>query len=137
VIHFDTTFFIDLERELARERPGPAFTFLEELDDQEILKVSVLVVAELRFGAELTRKPDKAHAALNDLVEGLLVSYPGEGFAARYAREAAAIRRGGWTVSRMDLLIGTAALLDEAPLVTRDVKDFSKVPGLRVLSYSA
>jgi predicted nucleic acid-binding protein len=35
----------------------------------------------------------------------------------------------------MDLLIGTAALLEDAALVTRNVKDFSKIPGLRVLRY--
>jgi predicted nucleic acid-binding protein len=35
----------------------------------------------------------------------------------------------------MDLMIATAALLDDAPLVTRDVKGFSRVPGLRVLGY--
>ena len=35
----------------------------------------------------------------------------------------------------MDLLIATAATLDDAPLVTRNVKDFSRVPGLRVLRY--
>jgi predicted nucleic acid-binding protein len=35
----------------------------------------------------------------------------------------------------MDLLIAAAAIVDDAPLVTRNVKDFSKVPGLRVLEY--
>jgi predicted nucleic acid-binding protein len=35
----------------------------------------------------------------------------------------------------MDLLIATAALLDDAPIVTKNVKDFSRVPGLRVLGY--
>jgi predicted nucleic acid-binding protein len=35
----------------------------------------------------------------------------------------------------MDLLIGTAALLDDAPLVTRNVKDFSRIPGLQVVGY--
>jgi predicted nucleic acid-binding protein len=35
----------------------------------------------------------------------------------------------------MDLLIIIAAVLDDAPLVTRNLKDFSRVPGLRVLSY--
>ena len=33
------------------------------------------------------------------------------------------------------LLIGTAALIDDAPLVTKNVKDFRRVPGLRVISY--
>lgn len=35
----------------------------------------------------------------------------------------------------MDLLIATAAVVDDAPLVSRNVKDFSPVPGLRVLGY--
>jgi tRNA(fMet)-specific endonuclease VapC len=135
VIHLDSSFLVDLQRELARDRPGPAFEFLEDLNDQELLRVSVFVIAELRVGAELARKPDKAHAALEKLLEGLLVSYPNDAFASRYAREAAATRRSGFQVPRLDLLIGTAALLDDAPLVTRNVKDFSRVPGLRVLSY--
>lgn len=33
------------------------------------------------------------------------------------------------------LLIATAAVLDDAPLVTRNVKDFIRIPGLRVLQY--
>ena len=32
----------------------------------------------------------------------------------------------------MDLLIATAAILEDAPLVTRNVKDFSRIPGMRV-----
>jgi predicted nucleic acid-binding protein len=35
----------------------------------------------------------------------------------------------------MDLLIATAALLDDAPIVTRNVKDFARVPGVRVIRY--
>jgi predicted nucleic acid-binding protein len=38
-------------------------------------------------------------------------------------------------MAAMDLLIATAATLDDAPLVTRNVKDFSRVPGVRVLRY--
>jgi predicted nucleic acid-binding protein len=135
VIHFDTTFLIDLQRELGRERPGPAFEFLEGLDDRAILRVSVFVVAELRLGAELARKPDRARAEIDDILAGLLVSYPTDAFASRYARESASLKRSGVTVDKMDLLIGTAALLDDAPMVTRNVKDFCRVPGLRVLGY--
>jgi predicted nucleic acid-binding protein len=35
----------------------------------------------------------------------------------------------------MDLLIATAASLDTAPLVTRNLNDLSRVPGLRLLKY--
>ena len=135
MIHFDTAFLIDLEREWAVEKPGPAFAFLEELEETETIAVSVFGVAELRLGAELSRKTDKKHKELDELLAGWIVAYPGDGFASRFAREAAALRRTGAGLPTMDLLIATAALLDDAPLVTRNVKDFSRVPGLRVLSY--
>ena len=135
MIHVDTTLLIDLERELARERPGDAFDFLESLDDKEILAVSVHVLCELRTGAELSRKALARQEQIDRLVDGLLVVNPDERFPLQYARTAAAMQRAGHVIGKMDLLIATAALLDDAPLVTRNVKDFSKVPGLRVLSY--
>lgn len=135
MIHFDTTFLIDLEREWASDRPAAAFEFLEGLDDDEIAAISVFGVAELRLGAELSRRPDKKHQEIDELLAGWVVAYPGDSFASRFAREAAALRRSGDAIPTMDLLIATAALLHDAPLVTRNVKDFSRVPGLRVLSY--
>jgi predicted nucleic acid-binding protein len=35
----------------------------------------------------------------------------------------------------MDLLIATAALVDDAAILTANVKNFSRVPGLRVIGY--
>ena len=52
-----------------------------------------------------------------------------------YARLLAATTRGSRGVAAMDLLIATAATLDDAALVTRNVRDFSRVPGLRLLRY--
>jgi tRNA(fMet)-specific endonuclease VapC len=135
MIHLDTSFLIDLERETLRDRPGAAFEFLESLDAAEVLAVSVHVLCELRTGAELTRQPMHAHEAIDQLISGLLVVYPDDRFAPTYARLLAAIRQTGLVVAAMDLLIATAAVLDDAPLVTRNVKDFIRIPGLRVLQY--
>ncbi len=135
MIHLDSSVLIDLHREATRERPGPAFDALESIDAGEMLGVSVHVVCELRAGAELARKPLKEHEALDRLLSGLIVAFPDERFASLYGRLLAAIQRGGRPVAAMDLLIATAAVLDDAPLITRNVKDFSRVPGLRVLGY--
>lgn len=135
MIHLDSSVLIDLLREVGRERPGPAFGLLASFEEDEVLAVSVHVVCELRAGAELARKPLKEHEALDRLLSGLLVAYPDDRFAPAYGRLLAATRRAGRPVSAMDLLIATAAVLDDAPLVTRNVKDFSRVPGLRVLGY--
>ena len=135
MIHLDSSFLIDLLRETARERPGPAFDLIESLDASEILGVSVHVVCELRAGAELSRRVLQEHEALDHLLSGVLVVFPDERFAPEYAKLLAATTRGGRRVAAMDLMIATAAILDGAPLVTRNVKDFSRVPGLRVLDY--
>jgi predicted nucleic acid-binding protein len=38
-------------------------------------------------------------------------------------------------VGIMDVLIATLALVDGAPVVTRNVKDFARIPNLKVLPY--
>ena len=108
---------------------------IESLDDAEILAVSVHVVCELRAGAELAKRPLAEHEEVDRLLSGLLVSYPDDRFPGLYGRLLAATQRTGRNVATMDLLIGTAALIDDAALVTRNVKDFSRIPGLRVLGY--
>jgi tRNA(fMet)-specific endonuclease VapC len=135
MIHLDTSFLIDLERETNRDRPGPAFEFLETLDPAEVLAISVHVLCEMRAGAELTRRPLETHEALDQLFAGLLVSYPDDRFASAFGRLLASQRGAGKNVATMDLLIATAAMLDDAALVTRNTKDFERVPGLRVLAY--
>ena len=135
MIHVDTSFLIDLLRETSRERPGPAFDLIESLDAKDILGVSVFVVCELRAGAELFKQPEREHAALDELLDGFVVTYPEERFARTYARQVAILARSKKTVEAFDLLIASAALLDDAPLVTKNVKDFSGVPGLRVIGY--
>jgi tRNA(fMet)-specific endonuclease VapC len=135
VTHLDSSLLIDLLREMAAERPGRAFDALEVLDDGEVLGVSVHVMCELRVGAELVRRPREAHDTLDRLVSGLQVRYPDERFAPAYSRLLADVHRRRQTVATMDLLIATAAILDDAPLITANVKDFARVPGLRVIRY--
>jgi tRNA(fMet)-specific endonuclease VapC len=135
MIHLDSSLLIDLIRETTRGKPGPALDFMESVDDRELLAVSVHVVCELRAGAELSKRALREHEDLDRLLGGLLVAYPDERFAPLYGRLLAATDRGGRRVASMDLLIATAALLDDAPLATKNVKDFSRIPGLRVLKY--
>jgi tRNA(fMet)-specific endonuclease VapC len=135
VIHFDTSFLVDLGSEVVREAPGAAFEFIEALGETELLAISVHVLAELRVGAEFARHQVRTHEALDQLLAGFLTVYPDQRFAPMYARLWVAINRSKRTMPAMDLLIATAALIDDAPVVTRNVKDFSRIPGLRVLSY--
>lgn len=56
MIHLDTSFLVDLLRETSRNRPDGAVRFIDGLDADEVLGISVFVLCELMAGAELSRK---------------------------------------------------------------------------------
>lgn len=135
MIHLDTSFLIDLHREVKAERLSSAFEFMETLDDREALGVSVHVLCELRGGAELCKRVIREHEALDQLLQGFHIAHTDERFMPIYARLYASLVRSGQLIGAVDLLIATHALVEDAALVTRNAKHFTRVPGLRVLSY--
>jgi tRNA(fMet)-specific endonuclease VapC len=135
VIHFDTSFLIDLHREVKTERLASAFELMETLNEREALGVSVHVLCELRAGAELSKRVLQEHEALDQLLQGFHIAHTDERFMPAYGRLSASLVRARQQIGAMDLLIATHALIEDAELVTKNVKHFSRVPGLRVLSY--
>lgn len=115
-------------------RAEPALARLDELGSEE-LAVSIHVVCELSAGAELSDDPEVERARVLSLVEPLALAVPDEVFPQVYGELLALLRRRGEPISTMDLMIAAAAVRDEAPLVTRNVREFERVPSLHVLSY--
>jgi predicted nucleic acid-binding protein len=132
--HLDTTFLVDLLRERRRGEEGPASRLLGRLAD-EALAVSVHVACELFAGAELADEPERERERVAALVNALQVVQPDDRFAPPYGELLAELRRRGSPVPTMDLLIATAARVHEAALVTRNARDFERIPGLDVIAY--
>ena len=132
MIHLDTSLLVDLLMEAARGKGGPASRFLATVQDEE-LGISVFVACELAAGAAMSRRPAQEKRRVDRLCEELHVDYPDERFASVYGSLLASQSRG--RISTMDLLIATSALVAGAPLVTRNARDFARVPGLDVLAY--
>ena len=134
MIHLDTSFLVDLLRESARGRPSRAFALIDALESEQ-LAASVHVVCELRSGAELSARPDIEHGRVDELCQAFTIVYPSDEFPRVYAQLLAALERSGSRIGVMDLLIATGAVIDKAPLVTRNSKEFSRVPGLSLVEY--
>jgi tRNA(fMet)-specific endonuclease VapC len=134
VKYLDTSFLIDLLRESNRRQPGPASFFLRAVADDD-LRIDVHVVCELLAGAELANRSTVERERVEQLIAGMRIVYPDDRFPAMYGRLFARLERARRRVPPMDLLIATAAIIDSAPLVTRDVSDFSRIPGLEIESY--
>lgn len=134
MIHLDTSFLIDLLREAGSDKRGPAGRLVDDLAEEE-LGISVFVACELAAGAAMAHKPKEEMRRVDRLCAALHLDYPDGRFPSVYGSLLAWQQRHQGRIATMDLLIATSAIVAGASLVTRNVKDFSRVPGLEVLSY--
>ena len=133
MIHADTGFLVDLQREVSR-KPGPATAFLSE-HSGDAFGISVFALCELEAGVKLARDPERERTRLAALLRGLSLAYPDHRLVTQFGATYLALERSGKRMPAMDLLIAVSALVEGAELVTPNPKHFSGVPGLRVLTY--
>lgn len=125
---------MDLLRERSRGVDGPAHKLLQTLADEE-LSISIHVACELHAGAELSSAPAREHARVAALCAAVRIVPADERFPLEYGTLLGEMRRRGESIAAMDLLIATAARVEDAPLVTRNVRHFERVPKLHVIAY--
>ncbi|WP_372859810.1 type II toxin-antitoxin system VapC family toxin [Sphingobium lactosutens] len=97
----------------------------------ETIVTSIIVASELRFGAE-RRGPERLTAQLEGILKRLPV-LPLEDDADRhYGALRAELERQGKPIGGNNMFIAAHALALDATLVTDNVREFERVPGLRV-----
>jgi tRNA(fMet)-specific endonuclease VapC len=94
--------------------------------------ISIVTLAELEYGASKSRHPSRNRAALDQFIAPLEVAEFDRQAAVVYGRLRATMETKGTVVSAMDLLIAAHAVSLGARLVTNNVREFQRVPGLRV-----
>lgn len=127
----ETSFMIDLEREVDRATPGPAHAFLEE-HFEDSLYVTVTVAGELAIGESLSRR-DVWEDFLSPF-QMLAIDFEA---AWHFGNTFRYLRANGLMIGASDLWIAATALAHGMPVVTRNEAHFRRVPGLEVLTYRA
>lgn len=94
------------------------------------LYLSAIVFAELRYGAEKSRQGARARAALDVVVSGFEQIAFDVDDAIAYSRIRAALERKGAMIGSMDGLIAAQAVARGLVLVTDNLREFRRVPGL-------
>ncbi|MEX2502825.1 MAG: type II toxin-antitoxin system VapC family toxin [Trueperaceae bacterium] len=119
--------------ELVRAPTGPVAGKLLEVGESTVC-TSVIVACELRYGAAKKRSP-----ALERRIDAVLRRLEVRPFAPPLDRVYAHVRMElaatGTPVGANDLLIAAHALDDDLTLVTRNVREFARVTGLRVVAW--
>lgn len=94
--------------------------------------ISEITVAELRYGAENSDNPTKAHKAVDTFINGLSI-IPIFGCIRRYAKEKVRLKKAGKPVhDEFDLLIGVTAVENKLILVTDNKKDFERLDDIEM-----
>jgi predicted nucleic acid-binding protein len=125
----DTTFLIDLQRELVRRETGPATRFLEG-NRSVTFKVSVVTLGEFLEAYDPERMAEGRR-----LFEGMETLAVDQAVATQYAAFSRSLRSQGFRTGDNDIWIAATAMVVNEPLVTRDAEHFRRMPGLDVRPY--
>ncbi len=98
--------------------------------------ISVVTLAELEYGASKSRHPVKNRTALDQFIAPLEVADFDRPATLAYGRVRAILEQRGNPIGSMDLLIAAHALSVGVKLVTNNVREFARVPGLRVENWT-
>lgn len=107
---------------------------LREVDPRSI-RIPSLVSAELRLGALKSAHPKSEMCKVEQFLAPL-ECVPFDSLCAQaYARVRTRLEKAGTLIGPNDLIIAATALAHQGILVTRNVDEFSRVPGLSVESW--
>jgi tRNA(fMet)-specific endonuclease VapC len=119
---------------ILRDRP---IELVEKLNSAGDISISSVVFAELLFGIELSpQKSQKPRSEqLKKFVQYLSIAPWDENAAMHYSQIRAELKKAGMLIENMDLLIGSHARSLGLELVTNNIKEFERIPGLRITNW--
>ena len=94
------------------------------------LGISCITLAELEFGVHFSTYPEKNQEALNEFLSPLEIIPFDDRAAISYGEIRAYLQRKGLKIGAMDMLIAAQAKSLSIPLVTNNLKEFKRIPGL-------
>lgn len=94
--------------------------------------ISVITLAELEYGARKSKQPVRNSEALEEFISPLEVAALDRAATVAYGNIRALLEKRGQPIGSMDLLIAAHAVSLGVPLATNNVREFKRVPGLRV-----
>jgi predicted nucleic acid-binding protein len=126
----DSTFLVDFEREARRKINGAATKFLEEHQDAPLM-ITFTIAGELAAGESMGKDRQRWESFISPF---LLLQYSAD-VAWHFGTIYRQLKSTGNLMGANDLWIAATARAYNAPLVTRNIHDFSRIEGIKVLGY--
>ncbi len=120
---------------LIKRRSPTVIRKLQERRPTEVC-ISSITMAELQYGVEKSEARDKNASALVRFLAPLDILHFDHNAAIAYGQVRAHLERKGRPIGALDTLIGAHALSAGATLVTNNVREFRRLPGLKVENWA-
>ncbi len=115
-----------------KKHPREIAEKLAEVSSRNTVSISAISVAEMEYGAAKSGNPKKNREALMKFLGPFDVAPFREEAAAFYGAVRAELEAAGKPIGGNDMLIASQALAGDFILVTNNVREFSRVSGLKV-----
>lgn len=125
----ETTYLIDLEREVRRGDSGPAHALLGREADSS-LHVTFTVAGELAAGTSLGERERWV-----EFLSPFRILQSSSDVCWQYGDLYRYLQRNGMLIGTNDLWIASAAVAYEMPVVTGNRSHYARVPGLEIVDY--
>ena len=99
--------------------------------------ISSITAAELQYGVQKSSQPVQNQQALDRFLIPLAIIDFGHRAARAYGRIRADLERSGMSIGALDTLIASHAMAENLTLVTNNVGEFSRVPGISLVDWSS
>lgn len=117
-----------------RQRPPEVRARFEAYQPGE-LAISSITLSEMEYGAAKSQKPEQNRQSLLQFVLPLEILNYDATAAQTYGKVRAELERAGTPIGAMDLMIAAHALSLNLKLITHNLKEFQRVPGLQTESW--
>jgi len=108
-------------------------SILRKIEENGIIGyISVLTVFELYYGAYLSKNPDRNIKPVEELLTIFRIIDLSTSICRHSGEVGAELRKKGIEIDFRDLLIGVTALHSNLVLVTKNIKHFSRIKGLKI-----
>ena len=120
---------------LIRQKPPQVLQKFTALSFGDV-GVSAITVAELQYGVHKSQHAERDEQALEQFLIPLIIAGFDHNAAATYGAIRATLERQGTPIGSLDTLIAAHALSLDTTLVTNNLREFSRVPRLKVVNWA-
>ncbi|KOR38021.1 twitching motility protein PilT [Planktothricoides sp. SR001] len=120
---------------IIKQKPAKVLEKFKRLHPSDV-GISSITLAELEYGIAKSQQSEKNRIALNQFLITLEIVKFDEKASNIYGGVRAELERKGLVIGAMDMLIAAHAISLDLILVTNNVKEFSRIPNLRLENWA-